>query len=150
MKDKENYMDLAIKEAEKAALEDEVPVGCVIVKEGKVIAKAHNKTVKNNNCYSHAELLAIQKALKKLDQTYLSDCELYVTLEPCMMCAGLISLSRIKKLYFGAYDAKSGMIESKTNIKNIKHVGAYPREIRGGIQEKKCANILSTFFKNKR
>ena len=150
MKDKEYYMELAIKEAKKATLEDEVPVGCVIVKDGEVIAKTHNKTIKNNNCYSHAELLAIQKALKKLDQTYLNDCELYVTLEPCIMCAGMISNARINKLYFGAYDEKGGSIESKINIKEIKHIGAYPREVNGGLCKDKCANILSTFFRGKR
>lgn len=143
-------MSLAIKEAEKAAKLDEVPVGCVIVRNGEIIAKAHNKTIKNNNAYSHAELLAIQKAMKKMDQTYLIDCEIYVTLEPCMMCAGLISLARINKLYYGAYDEKSGSVESKINLKSIKHIGVYPREIYGGIEEERCANILSTFFRQKR
>ncbi len=150
MKNDEYYMNLAFREAEKASIKDEVPVGCVIVKDGIVVAKAHNQTIKNNNSYSHAEHIAIQKALKKLGQTYLIDCDIYVTLEPCMMCAGMISLARINKLVYGASDEKSGMIDSNIKLKNIKHIGAYPRKIISGVEKEKCANILSTFFKKKR
>lgn len=150
MKNKEYYMNLALKEAQKAKLEDEVPVGCVIVLNDKVIARAHNQKEKKNMATAHAEVLAIQKASKKLGNWCMNECELYVTLEPCMMCAGLISQARIKKVYYGTKDPKGGMMESLINMKEVPHVGAYPREIEGGILQEECAKILSTFFKEKR
>lgn len=143
-------MEEALKEAFKAKEKDEVPIGCVIVKDDKIIARAHNLCKSNNNSYSHAELLAIKKAMKKLDETYLVDCDLYVTLEPCMMCAGAISLARINHLYYGTKDSKGGMVDSNIKMKEIKHVGSYPRTVESGLCEAKCANILSTFFKDKR
>ena len=143
-------MNLALKEAQKAKLEDEVPVGCVIVLNDKVIARAHNQKEKKNMATAHAEVLAIQKASKKLGNWCMNECELFVTLEPCMMCAGLISQARIKKVYYGTKDPKGGMMESLINIKEVPHVGAYPREIEDGILQEECAKILSTFFKEKR
>lgn len=102
------FVDIAYQEALKAFTIDEVPVGCVIVKDGKVIAKAHNISEHKNNATYHAEMIAINKACKKLNQNRLWDCDMYVTLEPCMMCATAISLVRIKNLYIGCLDKKGG------------------------------------------
>jgi tRNA(adenine34) deaminase len=149
-KNAEYYMGLALKEAEKARAMDEVPVGAVIVHEDKVIARAHNLREKNRQASAHAEFLAIQKASKKLNTWCLNECDLYVTLEPCMMCSGAISLSRIRHLYYGTDDPKGGAIVSRLELKTIPHIGAYPREITGGIRREECASILSDFFREKR
>ena len=146
----EDYMRLALREAEKARAIDEVPVGAVIVHDGKVIARAHNLREKNQQANAHAEMLAIQKASRKLGTWCLNECDLYVTLEPCMMCSGAISLSRIHHLYYGTEDPKGGTIVSRFDFKTIPHVGAYPREITGGILQKECSEILSAFFREKR
>ena len=103
-------MEIAYKEAVKAFKEDEVPIGCVIIKDGEVIAKAHNKKVKKNCAVFHAEIECLIKATKKLDNWNLKGCELYVTLEPCMMCMGAIVNSRIDKVYFGCKDPKGGAL----------------------------------------
>ena len=152
MKEKtaEDYMRLALKEAEKARLIDEVPVGAVIVKDGKVIARAHNLREKNQQASAHAELLAIRKASKKLNDWCLKDCDLYVTLEPCMMCAGAISLSRINHLIYGTADPKGGAVESRITLPEIPHIGVYPKRITSGILKEECSEILSSFFREKR
>ena len=106
----------ALKEASKAYKEDEIPVGCVIVKEGKIIARAHNRKVNKNNTLYHAELIAIDKASKKLDSWRLTGCEMYVTLEPCPMCAGALINSRMSKLYIGTKDPKAGACGSVLNL----------------------------------
>lgn len=142
-------MEIALKEAQKAYQEDEVPVGCVIVKDNKVIAKAHNKKEKNNCAIFHAEIECIKKASRKLNDWYLKGCDLYVTLEPCMMCAGAIINSRIENVYFGCRDPKGGSLVSNINVKEIKNINHYPKIIEG-IMEKECSNILKQFFKNKR
>ena len=111
-KTKEYYMKQALKEAEKARAKDEVPVGAVIVKDGKIIARAHNLREKNQQANAHAEMLAIQKASRKLGTWCLDECDLYVTLEPCMMCTGAIIHSRIRNLYYGTKDPKGGAIDS--------------------------------------
>lgn len=146
---KTKYMELAFKEAQKAFQEDEVPVGCVIVKDEKVIAKAHNKKEKKNSALFHAEIECINKATKKLNNWNLKGCEMYVTLEPCMMCTGAIINSRIDKVYFGCKDPKGGSLVSNIKIKDIKMLNHYP-EIEEGIMEKECSEILKQFFKNKR
>ena len=143
-------MRLALKEAEKARAKDEVPVGAVIVKDDQVIARAHNLREKNQQASAHAEFLAIQKASKKLGTWCLNECDLYVTLEPCMMCSGAISLSRIRHLYYGTEDPKGGTVVSRMELKFIPHIGAYPREITGGVLKEDCAFILSDFFRQKR
>ncbi|MBR2067779.1 MAG: nucleoside deaminase, partial [Solobacterium sp.] len=120
------------------------------VKDNVIIARGHNLREQKAQAFAHAELVAIQKASKKLGNQYLIDCDLYVTLEPCMMCAGLISQARIHGLYYGASDEKGGMVNSLIDLKKIKHVGAYPREIEAGIEKEMCGNILSTFFREKR
>ena len=113
-------MDLAKKEALKAYKEDEVPIGSIIVKDGNIIAKAHNKKEKKQDATAHSEIECIKKANKKLKSWHLDDCELYVTLEPCMMCTGAIINSRIKKRYFAAKDPKGGSLDSNVKIKEIK------------------------------
>ena len=113
---KEKFMKVALKEAKKACEKLEVPVGAVIVKDGKIIAKAHNQKETKFDTTKHAEILAIQKASKKLGAWRLLDCEMYVTLEPCPMCAGAIINSRIKKVYIGASDEKTGAVGSKLNL----------------------------------
>lgn len=143
------FMTLAIKQAKIAAKMDEVPVGCVIVKDGEVIAKAHNSKEKKNCANFHAEMVAIERATKKLNNWYLEGCELYVTLEPCIMCSGAIINSRLKSVYFGAYDPKAGAVESLYSILSDKRLN-HTVEFQGGIMEKECALLLSDFFKEKR
>lgn len=152
MKEKtaEDFMRLALREAEKARAIDEVPVGAVIVRDGKVISRAHNLREKNQKADAHAEMLAIRKASSKLGTWCLDDCDLYVTLEPCMMCTGVIGLSRIHALYYGTSDPKGGTVDSLIQIKTIRHIGTYPKEIHSGILQPECSAILSDFFREKR
>ena len=141
-------MDLAIKEAKKAYNDDEVPVGCVITRNGVVIAKSHNETNAKCNSTCHAEMTAIQKALKKTVNKDLPDCEMYVTLEPCPMCAGAIINAKIKRLYIGAMEPKSGCFGSITDFNKLKF--NHKTDVYYGIGEEECANLLKDFFKNKR
>ena len=143
------FMKSAIGQAIKAKDLDEVPIGAVIVKDGKIIAKAHNLMEKTQLATAHAEVLAINKACKKLKSWRLDGAEMYVTIEPCPMCAGAIVNARIKKVYFGAYEKKSGAAESKFNVltdSGLNHV----TEFVGGIEEEKCADIIKSYFKAKR
>ena len=150
MKTDEEYMRLALREAEKARDKDEVPVGCVIVRNGEVIARAHNLREKNQQANAHAEMLAIQKASKKLSTWCLQDCDLYVTLEPCMMCTGVISHARINRLIYGTTDPKGGTIDTLIQIKDIPHLKTYPKTVVSGVLQPECSAILSDFFKEKR
>lgn len=143
------FMRLAVAQAKLAAKADEVPVGAVIVKNGEVISKAHNLKEKKNCAIFHAEMVAIERAAKKLDNWYLEDCEMYVTLEPCAMCAGAIINSRLKAVYFGAYDPKAGAVNSLYNLLSDKRLN-HTVETEGGIMEEECALLLSDFFKRKR
>ena len=145
----EKYMKSAIKEAMKAQDIDEVPIGCVIVKDGKIIARGHNKREKEQDATSHAELKTLQKACKKLNSWRLVDCDIYVTLEPCLMCAGAIIQSRIANVYFGAYDPKGGAFGSSINVLDAKNINHRPN-IHGGILEEECSQILKDYFKKKR
>ncbi len=149
MKNDEYFMNLALKLAKKAESLDEVPVGAIIVKDNKIIAKAYNKREVNNLVTSHAELLAIQKANKKLDSWRLVDCTLYVTLEPCIMCAGAIIQSRIQRVVFGAYDLKGGAFGSSIDVLKANNINWKP-EIVKGVKEKECSQILTDYFKKKR
>ena len=145
----EKYMKEALKEAKKAYEKLEVPVGAIIVKDGKIIARAHNLKETKSDTTKHAEIIAIQKASKKLDSWRLIDCEMYITLEPCSMCAGAIINSRIKKVYIGAMDEKTGAAGSVLNLfedYNFNH----KVEIEKGILEKECENILKEFFRKLR
>ena len=149
MEQKEHYMKQALKEAEKAYKKLEVPVGAVIVKDGKIIARAHNQKETRTDTTKHAEILAIQKASKKLESWRLIDCEMYVTLEPCSMCAGAMINSRIKKVYIGASDEKTGAVGSKLNLFSdykFNHEVDYEK----GILEEEARNILQQFFKELR
>lgn len=143
------YMEIALEEAYKASLIDEVPIGCVIVKDDNIISKAHNLRHTTNRSIAHAEILAIDEACKKLGTWYLEDCEIYITLEPCPMCAGAIMQSRIKNVYFGAYDNKGGSYGSNFNLNEVKGLNHYPN-VTGGILEEKCSKILKDYFKTKR
>ncbi len=145
---KQEYMDLALKEAKKAYKEDEVPIGCVIVKDDIVIAKAHNKKVKKNDATAHGEIECIKKASKHLNNWHLDDCDMYVTLEPCLMCGGAIVNSRIKNVYYGAKDLKGGSFGSNIDIKDIKNINHYPNEIF--VQSLESIELLKSFFKSKR
>ena len=149
MEDKEKFMQEALKEARKAYDKLEVPVGCVIVKEGKVVARAHNLKETALDTTKHAEMIAIQKASKKLKAWRLLDCDMYVTLEPCSMCAGAIINSRIRNLYIGALDEKTGAAGSVLNLfEDFTFNHKVTVEI--GIMKEECEKILKDFFKELR
>lgn len=145
----EHFMKEAMKEAKKALKKDEVPIGCVIVKDDTIIARGHNLRETKQQSIAHAEVVAIQKACRKLGSWRLDECDLYVTLEPCAMCSGVILQSRIKNVYYGAKDPKGGCIESCVRMYEYKGFNHYP-STKGGILEEDCANLLKDFFKQKR
>ena len=147
--DKKYYMKQAIKEAEKAYKKLEVPVGAIIVKDGKIIARAHNQKETKIDTTKHAEIIAIQKASKNLKSWRLIDCEMYVTLEPCTMCAGAIINSRIKKVYIGTMDEKTGAVGSVLNLFE-DYTFNHKVESETGILSEDCENILKKFFKELR
>lgn len=142
----EKYMRAAIREAKKAYEKEEVPIGAVIVKDGKVIARAHNLRESSKQACAHAEILAIQKACKKLDAWRLEDCDMYVTLEPCPMCAGAIINARIKNLYFGAMEPKSGAVGSKLNLFTDYKFNHSVNTV-SDVLEDECVALLKDFFK---
>ena len=142
-------MKSAIKQALVAMKKDEVPVGAVIVLDDKVIARAHNLMEKTQLAPAHAEILARNKACKKLKSWRLDGAEMYVTVEPCAMCAGAIANARIKKVYFGAYEKKSGCAESKDPVLTDNGLN-HSTEFVGGVEEQTCANIIKNYFKAKR
>ncbi len=146
---KEKFMREALKEAKKAYKKLEIPVGAVIVKDGEIIAKAHNQKETKLDTTKHAEILAIQKASKKLGAWRLLDCEMYVTLEPCSMCAGAIINSRIKKVYIGTSDEKTGAVGSVYNLFE-DYTFNHKVEFEKGILREDCENILKDFFKDLR
>lgn len=146
MEEKNKFMKQALKEAKKAYEKLEVPVGAVIVKDGKIIAKAHNLKETKTDTTKHAEILAIQKASQKLESWRLLDCEMYITLEPCSMCAGAIINSRIKKIYIGALDEKTGAAGSVLNLFEDYKFN-HKVEVEKGVMQKECENILKDFFK---
>ncbi len=146
---KEYYMKKALKEAQKAYDKLEIPVGAVIVKDGKIIARAYNQKETKTDTTKHAEILAIQKASKKIEAWRLVDCEMYVTLEPCSMCAGAIINSRIKKVYIGAMDEKTGAVGSVFNLFEDYKFN-HKVESETGILKEECENILKNFFKELR
>lgn len=145
----EKFMKEALKEAKKAYDKLEVPVGAVIVKNGKIIARAHNLKETKYDTTNHAEIIAIQKASKKLKSWRLLDCEMYVTLEPCSMCAGAIINSRIKKVYIGANDEKTGAVGSVLNLFE-DYTFNHKVEFEKGLLKVECENILKDFFKSLR
>lgn len=143
---KEKFMKEALKEAKKAYDKLEVPVGAVIVKDGKIIARAHNLKETKYDTTKHAEILAIQKASKKLESWRLLDCEMYVTLEPCSMCAGALINARIKKVYIGALDEKTGAVGSVFNLLE-DYTFNHKVEIEKGVMQAECEKMLKDFFK---
>ena len=148
MKTLSDYMSLALDEAKNALIMDEVPVGAVVVKDDSIIAKVHNLTELNHDSISHAEILAIRDAQNELGNSNLSGCTMFVTLEPCPMCAGAILASRLDMVVFGAFDERLGSCFSRVDLLN----GFYDTSIKciGGIMEKECGQILSDYFKTKR
>ena len=149
MTQEEKFMKAAIAEARKAESKSEVPVGAVIVVDGKIIARAHNERTTKCDPTAHAEIMALRKAGKKLGHWNLEGCELYVTKEPCVMCAGAIVLSRIKRVRYGAYDKRfgcAGTVKSLTDDPVFNHRA--PAE--GGLMECECASMLTEFFRARR
>jgi tRNA(adenine34) deaminase len=144
-----SFMDLALKAAEKAGKSGEVPIGCVIVRDYEVIAMASNRTLTDRDPTAHAEILAIRQAAEIIGTERLVDCDLYVTLEPCTMCAGAISLARIRRLYFGASDPKGGAVESGVRFFASSTCHHVP-EIYSAVGEQKAAALLRDFFKVRR
>ena len=144
-----SFMDLALEEARTAQDAGEVPVGCVIVRDGQVIAKAGNRTLTDRDPTAHAELLAIRQAAAVIGSERLTDCDLHVTLEPCAMCAAAISFARIRRLYFGAADPKGGAVEHGPRFFTQQTCHHAP-EVYGGIGEAKAAELLKRFFAERR
>ncbi len=146
MKDDERWMEEALAEARLALAEDEVPVGAVVVKEGKIVARAHNLSRQRNDPTNHAELLALQAAQQKLGS--LSGCTLYVNMEPCAMCAGAMVLLKLPRLVVGAFDERCGCTGSRVDLTD--HWFYHSVETWGGILEKECAALLTDFFQSRR
>lgn len=140
------YMKLALKEAKKAFEKEEVPIGAVIVKDGKVISRAHNLRESKNQACAHAEILAIQKACKKIDSWRLENCDMYVTLEPCPMCAGAILNARIENVYIGAMEPRSGAAGSKINLFE-DYTFNHKINYNTGIMKEECKSIIQDFFR---
>ena len=145
----EKYMKMAYQEALKAAEEDEVPIGCVIERDGKVLSKAHNRKEEKQNAVRHAEIEAIEKAVKKLGTWHMEDCELYVTLEPCLMCAGAIVNSRITKVYYATRDPKGGAFKSVIDLDELKGINHHP-DWEEGLMREECSKLLKDYFRKKR
>lgn len=145
----ERFMREAIKEAKKAELIDEVPIGCVIVKDDKIISRGHNVRETKQSPIGHAEIIAINKASKKLNSWRLEDCDIYITLEPCIMCSGAIIQSRIRHVYFGAFDPKGGALGSSINVLEANNINHHP-EITSGLLQEECSSLLTNYFKSKR
>ena len=139
---KPELMLKAIEIAKKS--ENDIPIGAIIVKNGEIIAQAHNQREKDNITTSHAEILAIQRANEKLKNWRLNNCEMYVTLEPCPMCASAIIQARISKVYFGAYDSLNGALSSKCDMRQIMNYNNI--EVFGGIKEEDCTKLLKEYF----
>ena len=142
-------MQNALEEAYAAEARGEVPIGCVIVRDGEIITRAGNQTVAERDPTAHAELIAIRAAAKALGSERLSDCDLYVTLEPCAMCAAAISFARVRRLYFGASDPKGGAVEHGVRFFAAPTCHHKP-EVYGGINESECAALLKDFFQARR
>jgi tRNA(adenine34) deaminase len=143
------FMTEALEQARAAGAAGEVPVGCVVVRNGQVIARAHNRTLTDHDPTAHCEMLAIREAARGLASERLTDCDLYVTLEPCTMCAAAISFARIRRLYYGAADLKGGAVESGVRFFAAPTCHHRP-EIYGGIGEREAAALLKDFFRSRR
>ena len=144
-----SFMDLALDEARAAVAAGEVPVGCVIVHDGEVIARAYNRTLADRDPTAHCEMLAIRRAADALASERLTDCDLYVTLEPCAMCAAAVSFARIRRLYYGAADPKGGAVDNGVRYFSSPTCHHRP-EVYGGIAEAEAAALLKDFFRARR
>ena len=144
----EEFMRIALQQAQKAYKKDEVPVGAIIVKEGKILAKAFNKREKSKDATNHAEIICIKKACKKIKDFRLLDCDIYVTLEPCLMCLGALINARVRTIYFGASINK---VETIKTSEIVERAGLNHKcEVVGGILEQECGSMVSNYFKDKR
>jgi len=144
-----SFMDLALEEARAAQAAGEVPIGCVVVANGRVVARAGNRTIADRDPTAHAEILAIRDAARALGSERLTDCDLYVTLEPCAMCAGAISFARIRRLYYGAGDPKGGAVDNGVRFFASPTCHHAP-EVYGAVGEEAAAMLLKDFFKARR
>ena len=144
-----SFMDLALKAAEKASESGEVPIGCVVVRGNEVVASAGNRTLADRDPTAHAEILAIRQAAEALGSERLLDCDLYVSLEPCTMCAGAISFARLRRLYYGAADEKGGAVESGVRFFAQATCHHVP-EVYPGLGEREAAALLKAFFRERR
>ena len=149
MNEQERYMKQAIKLAKKAAALEEVPIGCVIEYQGKIIGRGYNRRITDKNTLAHAEITAIRKACKKMGDWRLEDCTMYVTLEPCQMCAGAIVQARVKKVVIGCMNPKAGCAGSVLNILQVDKFN-HQVEIEQGVLEEECSTMLTVFFKSLR
>ena len=146
---KEEWMRVAIEEAKKAEALAEVPIGAIVVHQGQIIGRGHNLRETTQNATTHAEMIAIQEACKAIGSWRLEETQLYVTLEPCPMCSGAMILSRVKEVYFGAYDPKGGTAGTLMNLLEDERFN-HQAEVEGGILEEECGELLSMFFRNLR
>lgn len=145
----EKFMLEAINEAEKALIMNEVPIGAIIVKDGVIIARGHNTREIQESVIGHAEINAIQQASRKLGTWRLTECDMYVTIEPCPMCSGAIFQSRLRAVYFGSKDEKAGLLGSKFNLFSIEGLNHYV-QVNSGLLEERCKALMTNFFKKKR
>ena len=145
----ERFMQNAIAVAHDATRQNEVPIGAIVVRNGSIVAAANNRTVRDQDATAHAELIAIRDASADLDRWRLDDCTIYVTLEPCAMCAGAMVLSRIKRVVFGAWDDKAGMAGSVGDLLRHPRLNHMP-EVQGGVLAEECAEMLTEFFESRR
>jgi tRNA(adenine34) deaminase len=145
----EQYIRNALDLAREAVRRNEVPIGAMVVREGSILAAATNRTIRDQDATAHAEVLAIREASSKLDSWRLDECTLYVTLEPCAMCAGAIVLSRMKRVVFGAWDEKAGMAGSVGDLLRHPRLNHRP-EVRAGVLAEECAGLLEEFFQRQR
>jgi tRNA(adenine34) deaminase len=143
------FMELALQEAQAAQAAGEVPIGCVVVRDGEIIAAAGNRTIRDHDPTAHAELLAIRAAAQALGNERLDGCDLYVTLEPCAMCAGAVSFARIRRLYYGAADPKGGAVDNGVRFFASPTCHHVP-EIYGGMGEQEASKLLQEFFRARR
>jgi tRNA(adenine34) deaminase len=144
-----SFMDMALQEARAAGIRGEVPVGCVIVRNGEAIARAGNRTLADHDPTAHAEIIAIRQAAHLVRSERLDDCDLYVTLEPCAMCAGAVAFARIRRLYYGAADAKGGAVDN--GVKFFASPTCHHRpEVYGGLAEAEAGSLLKEFFGERR
>lgn len=146
MKINTNYMEIALAEAQKAMEHGDVPIGCVIVRDGKIIAQNHNRVELDQDSTAHAELITIKEAQKSIDYKHLLDCDMYITLEPCPMCAGAIVLSRLSNLYIATKDPKSGACGSVMNITDNQLLN-HRCLVHYGIKEQESSELIKSFFR---